>query len=202
MAPIMHCGHSRIQRLGGCQPGTVIHVFGRHIRAVACHRRKISMRLLVAREAAEQRVPHVQCVSIKPGSTIMSSATMTCTPGAPISRPTATISPFRTCTDPPGISPSDVSMVMRCALRMINSALGRISAGGRRTPSGFCAPSARRDEGRVDAALKPASPLRKLRLHISHMLTPPLIRFRPARSNHLRMAGPNRILRFWRTRSR
>src|ERR1700687_4361835 len=28
MAPIMHCGHSRIQRLGGCQPGTVIHVFG------------------------------------------------------------------------------------------------------------------------------------------------------------------------------
>src|ERR1700722_13459056 len=63
MAPIMHCGHSSIQRLGGCQPGTVIHVFGRHIRAVACHRRKISMRLLVAREAAEQRVPHVPVVS-------------------------------------------------------------------------------------------------------------------------------------------
>ena len=103
-----------------------------------------------------------QWVSMRPGSTIISVASITWAPGALTSRPTAMISPSRTCTTPPAMSPSALSMVITWPLRMTNS-----PRAGR--PAATDCARARRGVAKRLAAPKAAAPRMKLRLQRLHM---------------------------------
>src|SRR5262245_21697309 len=108
-----------------------------------------------------------QWVSIRPGSTIMSVASITSAPGAFTSTPTATISPPRTWTEPRGRSPSAGSIVRTKPLRITKSPRGG-NGPAARAPWPLCA-CARRRVGNAPMPPSAVSPRRKLRLHRSHM---------------------------------
>ncbi len=55
----MHRSHAGIDGLSGGWARTLVHVIRGHHRPEARDRREVAVRLLVAREAAEQCVPHM-----------------------------------------------------------------------------------------------------------------------------------------------
>src|SRR5262245_11543633 len=79
-----------------------------------------------------------QWVSIRPGSTIMPVPLISTAPGALSFGPIATITPSRTCTSAPAMSPVSRSMVMIWALRMTKCS----RAGRRRADAAIDCPAA------------------------------------------------------------
>src|SRR4051812_22892925 len=62
-----------------------------------------------------------QCVSTRPGRTMVLRPSIDIAPGARTALPTLTIAPLRTWTSPPSISPRAASIVRTYALRITNS---------------------------------------------------------------------------------
>jgi len=133
VAITMDRGHAGMQRFRRGEARSVIHVVRQHGLAKGRGGREISLIGLLAREAAQQGIPHVPMSLHRPGSTIIPRPSSTVAPGAFTALPTATISPFLRCTSPPGISPNEESMVMTYALRRT------ISPRAGNVPPGPCA---------------------------------------------------------------
>ena len=59
VAPVVHEGDAAVQRLRGGEPGALVHVLGEIDLAEGGRSREVAVLALVARHAAQERVPHV-----------------------------------------------------------------------------------------------------------------------------------------------
>ena len=131
VTPGVDAGDAGVEALDRRQPSAGVHIVRGHRAAKAGDRRKEAILALIARHAAEQRVPHVPVCIDEAREHDPLRPPITWAPGASTLAPIATMAPLRTCTEPFGMSPSCGSMVMTCALVMTNSPRGGSVAAAR-----------------------------------------------------------------------